>query len=133
MDDILLIKAENIERCIQRIHQEYLGFENEFDTNYTKQDAILLNLLRACEAAIDMGNRVIRLKSLGLPQSSREIFVLLEKAKIIPHTLSCQMQNMVGFRNIAVHNYTELNVLIIKSILNNELNHLIEFSKVLLS
>src|SRR5688572_14886653 len=133
MDDILLIKAENLERYIQRIHQEYDGSEDEFLTNFTKQDAILLNLLRSCETAIDMGTRVIRLKSLGVPQSSREIFVLLEKSKIITPELSQQMQNMVGFRNIAVHNYTQIDLKIIKSIIQNDLKHLTQFSKILLS
>lgn len=133
MDDVLLIKAENIERCFKRIQEEYVGFEKEFETNYTKQDAIILNLLRACETAIDMGNRVIRLKSLGVPQSSREIFILLEKAGLISSELSVQMQHMVGFRNIAIHNYTQLDKAIVKSIIEKDLPHLMDFSKTILS
>ena len=30
-----------------------------FDTNYTKQDAAVLNVLRACEQAIDLANYLI--------------------------------------------------------------------------
>ena len=48
MDDVLLNKAAIIERCLQRISEEYQGHENELETNYTRQDSIILNLLRAC-------------------------------------------------------------------------------------
>lgn len=131
MDDVLLNKAANIERCIQRIKEEY--DVKDFKSNFTKQDAVILNLLRACEASIDMGNRVIRLKTLGLPQSSRDVFHLLEQAKIISPNLSRQMQNMAGFRNIAVHNYTQLDLNILCSIIENDLPHILDFSKVILS
>lgn len=133
MDDVLLNKASNIERCIKRIEEDYFNSKNDFETNFTKQDAVILNLLRACESAIDMGNRVIRLKSLGLPQTSRDVFVLLENAKIIDPGLSRSMQAMVGFRNIAIHNYTTLNIVVVKSIVDNNLKELLNLSKMLLS
>lgn len=131
MDDVILNKATNIERCIQRIKEEYHGHQNEFESNYTIQDAIILNILRACETAIDMGNHVVRLRSLGLPQSSRDVFSLLENAKIIPEALSRHLQHMVGFRNIAVHNYTKLDLAIVRSIVENDVDHLLEFSRLL--
>lgn len=131
MDDIILNNAASLERYLQRIEEEYQGSETEFEKNYTKQDAIILNLLRACETAIDMGAHIIRIKSLGLPQSSREIFVLLENANIIPEKMSQKLQAMVGFRNIAIHNYMKLDIAIIRSILKNDLNSLLEFSKLL--
>ncbi|MDV2887450.1 hypothetical protein RYX45_19920, partial [Alkalihalophilus pseudofirmus] len=48
-----LNKINIIERCIRRIHEEY---ENnpEHLKNFTKQDSIVLNLQRACEASIDL-------------------------------------------------------------------------------
>lgn len=130
-DDVILNKAAIIERCIQRIKEEYS--EGEFTLNYTKQDAIILNLLRAIEAAIDMTTRVIRLKKLGIPQSSREVFTLLEEAKIISSELSQKLQAMVGFKNIAVDDYTRLNLEIIKSIIKNNLPNVSQFSKQILS
>lgn len=133
MDDVLLNKATNLEHCIQRIHEEYDGSKEEFSTLYTKQDAVILNLLRACETAIDMANRVVRIKSLGLPQSSRDVFVLLENAKIISPELSRDMQMMVGFRNIAIHDYTRLDIHVVQSIVENKLQNLLHFSRVILS
>lgn len=132
MDDIIINKAATIERCLQRIKEDYVGSESEFETNFTKQDAIILNIQRACEAAIDMATHIIRLRSLGVPQTSRDVFVLLENAKIIPADLSKKLQTMVGFRNIAVHNYTKLNFNIIKSIIENELDVFVKLNHCLL-
>ena len=132
IDDVILNKCAAIEKCIQRIHQEYHGFENEIETNHTKQDSILLNLQRACEAAIDLGTYIIRIKKLGVPQSSRDIFVKLSEDKIISSEISEHLQAMVGFRNIAVHNYQKLNLTIVRSIIDNHLEDFASFTKVIL-
>ncbi len=132
MDDVILNKAATIERCVQRIQDEYKGSEEVFKTNYTKQDAIILNIQRACEASIDMATRVVRVRALGIPQSSRETFVLLENAKLIPVDLSQKLQAMVGFRNIAIHNYTTLNLEVVKAIIETELDTFLRFSQLLL-
>ena len=132
MDDIILNKAAIIERCLQRIKEEYVGHEHELNVNFTKQDSIILNIQRACEAAIDMAAHVIRIKALGIPQTSRDVFILLENAKIIPSNVSNKLQLMVGFRNIAVHNYTKLNLTIVKSIIENELDVFLKLNQHLL-
>ena len=54
-DNVVLNKTAAIERCIRRVLEEYRGFEEEFATNYTKQDSIILNLERASQACIDLG------------------------------------------------------------------------------
>ena len=121
MDDVLVNKAATIERCIKRIKEEYKGSELEFEENYTKQDSIILNLERASQACIDMGTRVIRMKKLGVPQSSRDVFIILEKSGIINAELGQKLQKMVGFRNIAVHDYQDLNLDIIAAMLYADL------------
>ncbi len=131
-DDVILNKIATIEKCIQRIHEEYDGAEKEFATNFTKQDAVILNIQRLCEAAIDVGTYVIRLKRLGIPQSSRDIFVLLANAKVISEELSKKMQAMVGFRNIAVNDYKKLSLPIVTAIINEHLGDFLEFAKAML-
>ncbi len=131
MDEVLLNKINIIENCLKRIKEEYDGFENELEKNFTKQDSIILNLQRAAEASIDIGARIIRLKQLGFPQSAREIFTTLEEKKFLPKDLSKKMQAMVGFRNIAVHDYKTLNLEIVKSILNKNLQDFLDFTKLI--
>jgi uncharacterized protein YutE (UPF0331/DUF86 family) len=43
-----------------------------------------------------------------------------------------KMQKMVGFRNIAVYEYTSLNIEILKSILKNNLGDIEEFYTLIL-
>lgn len=64
-DDVLLGKASTIERCLGRILEEYRGHETELETNFTRQDALLLNLLRACEASIDAAMHLVRLQLIS--------------------------------------------------------------------
>lgn len=51
MNDVVLNKAAVIERCLQRIHEVY-DRNPENLTDYTKQDSIILNIQRACEASM---------------------------------------------------------------------------------
>lgn len=127
MDDVILNKISIIERCIKRINQEFRGHENELEFNFTKQDSIILNLQRACEASMDLAARLIRLKNLGIPQESRDVFVLLEKANLLTPDISHKLQAMVGFRNIAVHDYQKVNLEIVKSILNHNIKDFSEY------
>lgn len=127
MDDVIINKCEVIRNCLRRIHEEYDGCEEQLDVNYTKQDSIILNLQRACEAAIDLGMRLVRMKQLGVPQTTREVFDLLARHKVISHDLSQRLQKMVGFRNIAVHNYEKVDLAVVRSILKNNLGDFEEF------
>lgn len=131
--DVLLNKAAIIERCLKRIEEEYRGHEDELDTNFTRQDSIILNLQRACEAAIDAGMHIVRLRKLGIPQQSRDAFDMLHEAGIIDKDLKSQLQAMVGFRNVAVHDYRALNLAVVKSILENRLDEFRTFVRILLN
>lgn len=127
-DDVILNKATSIERCLQRILEEYAGDDKNLFTNQTKQDAIVLNLQRACETAIDLAMYVVNQRRLGVPQESRDAFTLLQTVGILLPDLATRMQKMVGFRNIAVHEYTRLNLEVVQAIITKQLDDFREFS-----
>ncbi|MCB5936905.1 DUF86 domain-containing protein [Caldibacillus thermoamylovorans] len=129
--DVVLNKIHIIERCLNRIHEEYSNNPENL-VNFTKQDSIILNLQRACEASIDLAMHVVAEKKLGLPQTSRDAFLLLETEGIIPVSLSKRMQRMVGFRNIAVHDYQEINLTILQKIIENHLDDFLQFTKAII-
>ena len=133
VDDILLNKTAIIERCLKRIEEEYLGHESELESDFTRQDSIVLNLQRACEAAIDAAMHLVRVHRLGVPQSSRDAFVLLEKSGRLIPDLGASMQSMVGFLNVAVHAYQELSMTILRSILESRLDDFRRFSSWLIA
>lgn len=127
-DDVILNKAASIERCLQRIEEEYAGNEQNLVGNQTKQDAIVLNLQRACETAIDLAMYVVSQRKLGVPQDSRDAFSLLQTAGILSADLAQRMQRMVGFRNVAVHEYTRLNLDVVHAIISKQLDDFRTFS-----
>lgn len=131
-DDVVLNKAASIERCLARVGEEYEGHAAELETNFTRQDAIVLNLLRACETSIDLAMHVVRIKRLGIPQTSRDAFDLLCQAGLINQSLAERMKRMVGFRNIAIHNYRAMDLGILRAIIERRLDDFREFTAVLL-
>lgn len=131
-DDVLLNKAAIIERAVAHAREEYAAAGERFATDYTRQDAAVLNIQRACEAAIDMGQHVVRRDRLGVPQGTREIFGLLVQARRIEPPLAEALQRMVGFRNIAVHQYQALQLPILIRILETHLDEFTVFSSLML-
>ncbi|MFD2215556.1 type VII toxin-antitoxin system HepT family RNase toxin [Metabacillus endolithicus] len=130
-NDVVLNKVSIVERCVKRVCQEYESNPENLK-NFTKQDSIILNLQRACEASIDLAMHIVAEKKLGLPQSSREAFTLLEKANIITPSLEQRMKAMVGFRNIAVHDYQEINLVILQKIVEEHLVDFTDYTKTIL-
>lgn len=121
MDDVAFNKAAIIRRCLGRVREEFRGEVSRLD-DFTIQDAIILNLLRACEAAIDLAMHRVADERLGIPQSSRDAFELLAQAKQLTPEAATAMKHMVGFRNIAVHSYQQLQRPILEAILQRHLS-----------
>ena len=128
MDDVILNKYAIIQRCLVRIQEEYVGHEHELTTNFTRQDSIILNIQRASQAALDLANRVIRMKQISVPQESRESFSLLADRGFVQKELAESMMKMVGFRNIAVHEYQKLNPDILKAVIEKHVQDIERFA-----
>jgi uncharacterized protein YutE (UPF0331/DUF86 family) len=132
MNDVILNKITTIERCLKRIHEVYAGNSDNL-SDFTKQDSIILNIQRACEASIDIAMHLVSEKKLGVPKASREAFKLLQEAGLIDEALAKTLMNMVGFRNIAVHDYQALKLDILKAILDKHINDFKLFTKFILA
>lgn len=127
MNDIIINKFTTIELCIKRINDVYQQAQDHFDTDYTSQDSVILNLQRACEACIDVANIANKHHKTGIPQSGRDSFELLAKAGYLSAPLATNLQKMVGLRNIAVHNYQTLNLDVVKHVIENRLHEFTDF------
>jgi uncharacterized protein YutE (UPF0331/DUF86 family) len=132
VDDVLINKAAAIERGVKRAREEYRRGPDSFASDYTRQDAAILNIQRACEAALDMGQHLIRRERLGVPQSARDVFTLVAQGGWIDVTLADALKRMVGFRNIAVHNYQALQLPITVAIIERHLDEFLDYSQALL-
>jgi len=131
-DDVILNKVAIIQRCLGRIQDEYCNHEDELETNFTRQDSIVLNVQRACEASIDLAMHLVRVYKLGIPQDSRAAFSMLAEKGLIPVELSNRLQAMTGFRNVAVHDYQKLSLAVLRGILKDRLGDFSSFSTIAL-
>lgn len=127
IDDIDLNKAAIIRRCLRRISEEYRDNPARLE-DFTVQDSVILNLLRACEAAIDLAMHRVAQGHLGIPQTSRNAFELLAQKNLLSNPTATAMKHMVGFRNIAVHSYQDIQLPILQAILDK---HLVDFESYL--
>jgi len=128
MSEIHLAKAASIQRSVARARQECAAAGERFSEDLTRQDAAVLNVLRACETAIDLANALVRERQLGIPQSNRDSFRLLADAGVIARDLAERLQKMVGFRNVAVHRYRDLDVAVLVSVIRSDLEDLLLFA-----
>jgi len=128
MNEIILNKKISVERCIRQISAYYAMASNTpFESDYLKQDAIAMNLQRIVEVTIDIANHVIKSKKLGLPQDSADAFVLLYRANLISVDMMKNMKGMVGFRNVMVHEYQQMDFSIMVDVIEHHLREPLAF------
>lgn len=127
LDDICYNKAAIIERAIRRALEEY--FMDPALESYTHIDAMILNIERACQAAIDLAMHLVARDHLGSPQSSADSFRLLQTAGYIRSNTALSLSAMVGFRNVAVHEYQQLETAVLKHIGDSRWRDLVEYCR----
>lgn len=126
MNDIVINKIQSIQRCITRARAEFNADPDGFATNFTRQDAAVMNVLRACEQSIDLANHLIKTHKMGVPTSSSESFALLADLNVIDNDLRQKLTNMVHFRNMIVHQYQKMDIAIVAAVIENGLDDLVK-------
>jgi len=128
MNDVAAVKIASLQRCVARARQSLAAAGAQFASDYDRQDAAILNVIRSCDTAIDLANMAVRSRKLGVPVESRESFSILERESLIDANLSQRLRAMVGFRNLAVHQYRELDIAIVEQVIRVRLDDLLAFS-----
>jgi uncharacterized protein YutE (UPF0331/DUF86 family) len=128
MNDVAAGKVRNIRDCVARLRAVDPGTLEGIADDLLVQESLVLNVQRACQAAIDLATHIVQSARLGPPDDSRDAFRRLEAAGRLSPTLSAKLQAMVGFRNIAVHRYHALDLKILRSILDERLDDLLGFA-----
>ena len=117
MSDIVINKVQSIQRCVERAREEYYADPAGFATNFTRQDAAVLNVLRACEQSIDLANHVIKTRKMGIPASSAQTFELLQQKSVIDPDLAENLIKMIHFRNTVIHQYQRMDMQIVQKVI----------------
>ena len=100
--DVVLAKTDAIQRCLKRI-KDVTGLKPDTLEDLDIQDIFILNLQRAVQSAIDLATHIIASEGLGVSDTIKGNFILLEKSGVINKRMSKKMQSMVGFTEILLH------------------------------
>lgn len=64
----------------------------------------------AAQCAIDLALVLVAKRGIGVPQSYREVFVLLARAGVVDGELASNLEKWAGLRNVLIHVYTALDL-----------------------
>jgi uncharacterized protein YutE (UPF0331/DUF86 family) len=98
-------------------------------TDIREQRFVQHTLQIAIQAALDAASHVVSDDRLGEPTTYRELFDLLEKAGYISAELAGELAKMAGFRNVLVHGYDDVDLDIVRDIVENRLSDLTQFAE----
>jgi uncharacterized protein YutE (UPF0331/DUF86 family) len=75
----------------------------------------------AIQAALDVASHIVSDNRLGEPRTNREVFDLLGRHGWLAPSLVGVLRDMGGFRNALVHGYAEVDVSVVRDVLDRHL------------
>jgi uncharacterized protein YutE (UPF0331/DUF86 family) len=106
--EVISAKLESLARCAVRIRSKLPKGWNELSTDFDAQDIIVLNLERAVQLCVDISAHMLSDLEGPTPQTMADTLRALGVTGIIDRGLADRLARAVGFRNIALHQYREL-------------------------
>lgn len=134
MDKIVLEKKiDSILRCLNRIETRLPKTEMDFFNDYDAQDVVILNLTRAIQLSVDIATHSLSTTQASVPPTMADAFVNLERTHIITAEIADKMKRAVGYRNVAVHCYDDINLSITYEIAQKHLGDFKQFIQQILA
>jgi uncharacterized protein YutE (UPF0331/DUF86 family) len=90
---------------------------------------VVHSLQTAVQAAIDVAAMIVSARKLGEPTTNREMFEKLATDGWVTPSESAVWIRIVSFRNIVVHRYLQVDVRVVRSIVENHLEDLLGFAR----
>lgn len=126
-------KLESLRRCLMRIETKCPPTVALLAADPDAQDIVSLNLTRAIQLAVDIGAHLVAQMDAPPPDTMGQTFDRLAEAGVIDPELAMRLKKVVGFRNIAVHNYEVLDWAIAHSICTHRLVDFADYAKAVLA
>lgn len=104
-----------------------LARPDKIDDDVREERFIEHTLQLAVQATIDAASHVVSDERLGEPRTNQELFDLLARARWIPSELSRPLRAAAGLRNVLVHGYASVDKDIVRDVLKNHLDDLLQF------
>ena len=127
--EVISAKIESLRRCIRRIEEKTPATAEALLEDNDLQDIICINLERAVQVCVDLASHIIAESDMPAAASMAESFGQLQTLGILPSDLASRMKKAVGFRNIAVHAYQQINWKIVYAIITTRLSDFIGYAK----
>lgn len=118
-------KLAFIETCVRELRT--LARPTEIERDVREERFVEHTLQIAIQAALDVASHIVSDERLGEPARNRELFALLERNGWIGEDLGAALGQMAGFRNLVVHGYGEVDLSIVRDVLENHLDDLLDF------
>lgn len=125
--DLILKKLTRIESCVRVLREQARPADLERDEQHRAFVEHTLQI--SIQAAIDAGSHVVAEASLGEPRTSRDVFTLLARGGWIETALARSLERMVGFRNVLVHDYDDVDLDVVRHALAEGLGDLESFAR----
>ena len=122
-------RLEALQRCINRIESRRAESADALKTDIDRQDILSLNLTRAVQLSVDIAMHLAADHDLPTTGTMGSAFTALADAGIIEPDLAGRLRAAVGFRNIAVHRYSDIDWAIVHHITHEGLDDFRAFAR----
>ncbi|HHH39012.1 MAG TPA: DUF86 domain-containing protein, partial [Sedimenticola sp.] len=127
--EIVERKLESLRRCINRVREKCPPDPETLLRDVDLQDILVLNLTRAVQLCVDIGSHLLARSELPPPETMGQTFDRLVQLGVLSRDLAGRLKKAVGFRNVAVHDYQEIDFHIVHAIATEHLNDFAEFAR----
>lgn len=126
MTDLGLVakKLARIEACL---HDLGRVSPESIETDLVHERFVEHTLQLAIQAALDVASHIVSDDRLGDAGSNHRLFDLLAKNGWLAPELVTPMHRIVGFRNVLVHEYDDVNVAIVRQVVEVHVHDLQRF------
>lgn len=131
--EVVAQKLESLRRCLNRIEEKCPPEPEALAQDPDLQDILTINLTRAVQLCVDIGAHLIASLEMTPPNTMGETFEQLARSGIIEDDLARSLKGAVGFRNIAVHHYEEIDWTIVHSLALHRRQDFVDFAKAIAS
>jgi uncharacterized protein YutE (UPF0331/DUF86 family) len=106
--DIIIRKLDSLARCVKRIEKKRPATLEQLIDDIDIQDILSINLERAVQVSIDIGAHLLADLSVPPPKTMGDVFSILVAEKLISEETGMALRKAVGFRNLSVHAYDQV-------------------------
>jgi uncharacterized protein YutE (UPF0331/DUF86 family) len=124
--ELVAKKLAFIETCVRELRT--LARPERLAEDIREQRFVEHTLQLAIQAALDVASHIVSDERLGEPDTNRDVFRLLERAGVVPPELGQRLERMAGFRNVVVHLYQDVDLGIVRDVVENHLDDLLQFA-----